>query len=67
MEVTVNQKNYTFKESCSVQQLLSVVLPSIPNGIAVAINQKIISKANWHEYTLKQGDQVMLIKATQGG
>ena len=67
MEITVNQKNYHLEEACSVEQMLSAVLHTEAKGIAVAINQNIISKSNWRLHQLKQGDQVMLIKATQGG
>lgn len=67
MEVTVNQQNYHLEPACSVSKLLSLVLSDAPKGIAVAINQNIISKANWPDHILKNGDQVILIKATQGG
>ena len=67
MEITVNQKNYNLEDACSVEQMLSAVLHTEAKGIAVAINQNIISKSNWRLHQLKQGDQIMLIKATQGG
>ena len=67
MEITVNQQHYNLEEACSVEQMLSAVLHAEAKGIAVAINQNIISKSNWRLHQLKQGDQVMLIKATQGG
>lgn len=67
MEVTVNQKKYILQEASSIEEMLSIVLPSSIRNIAVAVNQSIVSKSNWPEYMLKQGDQVLLIKATQGG
>jgi sulfur carrier protein len=66
MEVTINQQNYQLNEPCSVAQMLALV-QAPAKGIAVAINQTIVSKSNWAVYVLKQGDQVMIIKATQGG
>ncbi|NRF41861.1 sulfur carrier protein ThiS [Pedobacter foliorum] len=66
MEITVNQQNYEFNNPCSVEQMLSVINVQA-KGIAVAINQTIISKSAWAEHELKHGDQVILIKATQGG
>lgn len=66
MEVTVNQENYRLIEPCSVEQMLGVVQAPL-KGIAVAINQTIVAKSNWADHALKQGDQIMLIKATQGG
>lgn len=67
MEITINQENHSLKEACSIEQMLHEVLKATPKGIAVAINQIIVPKAKWPAYPLKDGDQVMLIKATQGG
>jgi len=67
MEITVNHKNYDLDDACSIEQMLSVVLPSQAKGIAIAVNQNIISKSSWPLIKLQKGDQVMLIKATQGG
>lgn len=67
MEVTVNQQNHQLNEACSVAQMLSVVLSGEIKGIAVAVNQIIITRSSWSDHLLKEGDQVMLIKATQGG
>lgn len=67
MEVTINQQQHQFEETCSVTQMLAIVLSGGTKGIAVAVNQTIITKSNWPAHLLKDGDQVMLIKATQGG
>jgi sulfur carrier protein len=66
MEVTVNQQNYHLNEVCSVEQMLTVV-NAPAQGIAVAINQTIVARSEWAAHGLKQGDQIILIKATQGG
>ena len=67
MEITVNQQTYQVSPVCSVQYLLEMVLNTPANGIAVAVNQTIIPKLNWEGYTLNSGDQIVIIKATQGG
>ncbi len=36
-------------------------------GIAVALNQTVIQKENWKEIYLKDGDEILIITATQGG
>jgi sulfur carrier protein len=66
MEVIVNQENYQLNEPCSIEQMLSIV-QAPAKGIAVAINQTIIARSQWAAHGLKHGDQIMLIKATQGG
>lgn len=67
MEITVNHKSYVVDEACSVEQLLNLVLRQEAKGIAIAVNQNIVAKTNWSRHALRQGDQVTLIKATQGG
>jgi sulfur carrier protein len=67
MDITVNQQIYQVTDVCSVQQLLTHVLDIPARGIALAINQAIISKANWETHLLNPGDQIIIIKATQGG
>ncbi|MBE9598317.1 sulfur carrier protein ThiS [Pedobacter sp. MC2016-24] len=66
MEITVNQQNHQLNEPCSVEQML-FMLEAPAKGIAVAVNHSIISKSDWPNHVLKHGDQIMLIKATQGG
>ena len=36
-------------------------------GIAIAINETIIQKANWSSTLLKENDALLIIQATQGG
>ncbi|WP_316819018.1 sulfur carrier protein ThiS [Pedobacter nyackensis] len=67
MEITINQQQHQFEDLCSVTQMLAIVLSGEAKGIAVAVNQTIITKSTWQTHLLKDGDQVMLIKATQGG
>ncbi|MGI4727563.1 MAG: sulfur carrier protein ThiS [Janthinobacterium lividum] len=67
MEVTVNQQNFTVSEVCSVEQLLTVTLNLSATGVAVAVNQTIVPKSDWNTHLLHPQDQIMLIKATQGG
>ncbi|MET1054563.1 MAG: sulfur carrier protein ThiS [Pedobacter sp.] len=67
MEITVNNQPLTLDGPSSVSQLLTAVLQVPGTGIAVAVNQAIVSKSDWPEHVLRQGDQVVLIKATQGG
>ena len=67
MEITVNQQTYQVTPVCSVQHLLTVVLNTTANGIALAVNQAIIPKSNWQSHILNPGDQIIIIKATQGG
>jgi sulfur carrier protein len=66
IEVKVNQEVQQIVENTDLYQLMSD-LKINSNGIAVAVNQKIIRKAEWHEHILCAHDAVLIIKATQGG
>ena len=36
-------------------------------GIAIALNEKVISKSLWQSQLLTEGDSILIITATQGG
>ncbi len=67
MEITINQQSYQLEQTCSIEELLTSLHPVETKGMAVAVNQAVVSKSNWHAYFLKSGDELTLIKATQGG
>lgn len=37
------------------------------DGIAVAVNETVITKSDWNKTELKNKDNIFIIKATQGG
>ena len=36
-------------------------------GVAVAVNKSVVTRAAWPTYSLRDGDCVLVIRATQGG
>lgn len=66
INVKVNQEKHQFPETSNLQFILNE-LKIAQNGIAVAINEMIISKEEWDTITLKNNDNILIIKATQGG
>lgn len=36
-------------------------------GIAVAVNNRMVPRAEWDSYTLNEGDRILIIKAVCGG
>lgn len=36
-------------------------------GIAVAVNQRMVPRAEWDSYALNEGDSILIIKAVCGG
>ncbi|WP_025742756.1 sulfur carrier protein ThiS [Aquimarina pacifica] len=66
MTINVNNQSQNITENSSVQSLLEQ-LNIASNGIAIAINNQIVSRNNWNTMCLQIGDDVIIIKATQGG
>ena len=64
--VNVNQEEHKILEDNS---LLIVVtdLKIATNGIAIAVNESIIKKEDWSKHVLQNNDNILIIKATQGG
>ncbi|SQD79209.1 sulfur carrier protein ThiS [Moritella yayanosii] len=50
----------------SITSLLTV-LAQPEKGIAVAVNQTIITRQNWDDFQLSENDQVTLFQAIAGG
>lgn len=67
MNITVNKKVHTFEGD--TMALVSVLdacdLPQ--KGIAVAINNKVVRKADWPVTFVNDGDSVTVIQAVCGG
>ncbi|WP_203256115.1 sulfur carrier protein ThiS [Hyunsoonleella ulvae] len=64
--ISVNNQTKQISSSTSLAQLL-MDLKQPNQGIAIAINQSIVSKDNWAQEVLNEGDDVLIIQATQGG
>lgn len=64
--VMVNESQIEVDEKTNIHQLLEKTNTSV-NGIAVAINDSIVSNNKWETMFLNQNDNILIIKATQGG
>lgn len=67
MQIKLNNQIKILAEQSTVQQLLDDVMFENQKGIAVAVNRNVIQKNNWKNHFLNQNDEVLIIKATQGG
>ena len=66
MIINLNNNPVTISKGTSLQQILEEYGIS-SKGIAVAINNQIVSRGSWSDILLKENDQLTIIKATQGG
>jgi sulfur carrier protein len=67
MEIFVNNQPIQTEEHTSLFSLVFSQVGENSKGLAVAINEEVIPKNEWEKTILNQNDQVLIIKATQGG
>jgi len=69
MEISINNqlKKLTDSQPITVQQLLNLEIPERQQGIAIAINNRVIAKTEWDQTPITDKDHVTIIRATQGG
>lgn len=67
IEVLINGEIRQFRHPITVTEMLDhLSLPSTV-GLAIAVNEEVLSRSQWKETLLKPMDKVIIIKATAGG
>lgn len=66
MTIQVNNVSHSVENSSSLSDVLKEI-DIQTTGIAVAINECIITRSKWDDTILQDQDQILIIKATQGG
>ena len=67
MEVFINQQSYLLPESSTLSAVLHALGIPSSRGLALAVNNQVIPRDNWTSFKLHKHDNVLLIRATQGG
>lgn len=67
MKIKINDEWLDVAEEVTLQNIVTARLGERQNGIAVAVNSKIIPKAERSTFRPGDGDHILIIKATQGG
>ena len=65
--ITVNGTPHAHISEKSVTEILTILHINADKGVAIAVNNSVVSKSQWAEKQVKDGDTILLIKATQGG
>lgn len=66
MKVQVNNKEVELSPSATITQLTTEMgLPT--QGIAIAVNNKMIPRTDWDGFSLQENDKLVIIKAACGG
>jgi sulfur carrier protein len=64
--IYVNNSSREVRLNTTVSEILSQ-LDILSKGIAIAINENIILKGEWNSTVVNSNDNILIIKATQGG
>jgi sulfur carrier protein len=67
MEILINDKPMIIAQNWTIQQLLDEIADGRQKGIAVAVNHMVIPRSLWNGHKLKANDNILVIRATQGG
>ncbi|OFY95072.1 MAG: thiamine biosynthesis protein ThiS [Bacteroidetes bacterium RIFCSPLOWO2_12_FULL_31_6] len=67
MTIYINNEAQKIKAEKFLNEVLDGILQNIAFGTAIAVNNKVISKNDWGNYSLKEDDKILIIKASQGG
>lgn len=68
MELIINHQTKFFdKIPGSLAELMHLEAPQKTKGIAVALNNHVVPRAQWPDTPLQDRDTILIITATQGG
>ncbi len=67
MNITINKELKKIASDSRLLHLLKDIKLFNQNGIAIAVNNQVITKSEWEQFRLKENDKIIIIKATQGG
>jgi sulfur carrier protein len=67
MEILVNNKPEQMMQGNMLSELLLQLGLSEKKGIAVAVNNRVVGRADWAKHSLQENDKVTIIRPTQGG
>ena len=67
MTITINDESKTLTDAATLSELLDSLELVEQKGIAVAVNELVVTRTTWQNYNLRDTDRVTIIQATQGG
>jgi sulfur carrier protein len=66
MQIKLNNRIEILTEQLTVQQLMDLAVEE-QKGVALAVNHVVVPRSDWQHHVLYENDDVLIIKATQGG
>ena len=66
MTIYINQNAHTTENTLLLAVLKEIGI-NVTEGIALAVNQNVIPRAKWQDFSVMENDKITIIRATQGG
>jgi sulfur carrier protein len=66
VSVFVNGERQRVAAGTALDTLVAAITPA-PSGIAAALNETVVPRAQWSSTALAEGDRVEVLTAVQGG
>ena len=67
MTISINDQVQSLTDVSTLQELIASLELSEKTGIAVALNETVVTRSAWSTCALNESDRVTIIQATQGG
>ena len=67
MNITINGNATTTDNKNLTDILMENNFPIDKKGVAVAVNETVVTKSNWADTKIKAGDTIEVVKPFQGG
>jgi sulfur carrier protein len=66
MNIVVNGERRRIAAGTALDTLVATITPA-PSGVAAALNETVVPRAQWPSTSLTDGDRVEVLTAVQGG
>lgn len=67
MEIFVNDQKHKVAQNTTLADVLSQLKINNFRGVALAVNDTVVARSKWEQQIVSDGDNILIIKATQGG
>jgi len=67
MEIIINNQKRDIPDQTTIDGLVALMEMENSMGIAVAVNKEVVPRGSWSSTLLNTRDEVLLIRASQGG
>jgi sulfur carrier protein len=67
MKLSINNAVFEVPEHSTLDSISGLLQLTTTAGIAIAVNNSVVPRSQWNSLVLKEADNIILIRATQGG